>query len=82
MSENTQRGERDAITRRYDYDDGVVVVADVGAARDDVHVDVVDGSAIVVAETSDGPVQREFDLPAGDAEAFINNGVVTVEVRG
>ncbi|MFB6105896.1 MAG: hypothetical protein ABEJ70_02890 [Halobacteriaceae archaeon] len=82
MSQFTQRGDRDAIVRQYDYGDSVVVVADVGARDEDVSVDVVDGTAIVVVETGTGSIEREFDLPDGDAKAFINNGVVTVEVQG
>ena len=61
----------------YDYYGTTVLAADVGAAAD-ATVDVVDGTAVVVAD--DG--QYEFDLPAGDAEAFIRNGVLTVEVQG
>jgi hypothetical protein len=61
--------------RRYEYDDAVVIVVDLndfGAT-----VDVVDDTAIVVGSDGD---QFDLDLPADrDAQAFINNGVVTIE---
>ena len=67
----------EAMVRRYDYDDRSVMVADLGPAAD-ASVDVVDGTAIVVA----GEDQHEIDLPAGDVQAFNRNGIVTIEVRG
>ncbi|ACV48200.1 MULTISPECIES: DUF7127 family protein [Halomicrobium] len=65
----------DAPLRRYEYDDAVVLAADIGVT-DDATVDVVDDTAIVVV----GDEQYDFDLPAGDARAFIRNGVLTVEM--
>jgi putative intracellular protease/amidase len=65
----------EAPVERYEYDDARVLAVDVGAERD-AAVDVIDGTAIVVA----GGEQAEFDLPDGDAEALIRNGVLTVEV--
>ncbi|WP_324758065.1 DUF7127 family protein [Haloarcula sp. GH36] len=61
--------------RRFEYDDSIVLAADVGAA-DDASVDVVDGTVIVVA----GDEQHEFDVPDKDARAFINHGVLTIEM--
>ncbi|MBV0922818.1 MULTISPECIES: DUF7127 family protein [Haloarcula] len=62
--------------RRFEYEDGVVLAADVGAA-DDASVDVVDGTVIVVRDDE----QYERELPeAAEARAFINNGVLTIEV--
>ncbi|MBO4248094.1 MULTISPECIES: hypothetical protein [unclassified Halomicrobium] len=65
----------DAPLRRYEYDDAVVLAADIGITGD-ATVDVVDDTAIVVV----GDEQYDFDLPAGDARAFIRNGVLTVEM--
>lgn len=62
--------------RRYDYGDETVLVADLGATEE-AHVDVVDGTAIVVR----GDEQYELDLPTGEARASMNNGVVTIEVK-
>lgn len=65
----------DAPLRRYEYDDAVVLAADIGITGD-ATVDVVDDTAIVVVEGE----QYDFEIPAGDARAFIRNGVLTVEM--
>ncbi|WP_266077897.1 DUF7127 family protein [Haladaptatus caseinilyticus] len=67
------------IARRYSYDDGEVIAADFGTA--DVSVDVLDDVAIVVVAHDGEQTQSEVELPAGEAQAFINNGVLTIEVR-
>ncbi|MGB9987756.1 DUF7127 family protein [Salarchaeum japonicum] len=80
MNERTSVSESGGMVRRYDYDDRTIVVADLGTSADDVTVDVVDGTAILV-DDGEGR-QREFDVPAGDvAKATITNGIVTVEVK-
>ena len=61
--------------RRFEYDDAVVLAADVGIGEDTT-VDVVDETVILVA----GDEQYEQELPEGDARAFINNGVLTIEL--
>ena len=64
----------DAAIRRFDYEDTTTFVADLG----DGEVDVVGDTAIVV--TDDG--QYDVSLPeSGDAVAFMNNGVLTIEVK-
>lgn len=65
--------------RRIDRPDGTTLVVDVGVGPD-VSVDLVGGTAIVVVESGDETLQRELDLPEGTAEAFNNNGVVSIEV--
>lgn len=63
--------------RRYEYDEGMVFAADFGTTFDEGSVDVVDGTVIVVVDDE----QHEFDLPQGaDAQAFMKNGVLTVEI--
>ncbi|WP_254535182.1 DUF7127 family protein [Halomarina litorea] len=76
MSSQQRFVESDGPISRYDYDDTVVFAIDLGSASD-AHVDVVDGTVMLVV----GDQQYEFEVPEGDAEAFIKNGVVTVEVR-
>jgi len=63
--------------RQVEYDDGTVsLVADVGVGRE-ASVDVVGETAIVVADGE----QYEFEVPTGGgAQAFIHNGVLTIEV--
>ncbi|GGM53759.1 hypothetical protein J2752_000552 [Halarchaeum rubridurum] len=79
--QNTLTDQR-GLVERYDYDGETVVVADTSFADERVSVDVVDGTAIVVVAGDDGDAQHEIDLPEGEvARAFINNGVVTVEVK-
>lgn len=75
-----QRQRDEVLYRRYEYDDETLFVVDLGAVTDDATVDVVDGTAIVVIETAQGPRQYEFDVPEGDAHTFISNGVLTIEV--
>jgi hypothetical protein len=66
----------DAPVRRLEYSDGTeVLAADLGVAGE-TSVDVVDGTAIVVA----GSDQYDLERPAGDAQGFIKNGVLTIEV--
>jgi len=76
MTEYTQsiRGEVDGLVRRYEYDDGAVLVADFGPTEGTV--DVVDGTAMVVVDGD----QYEFDVEEAD-HAVMNNGVVTIETE-
>ena len=71
------RAEEGPVGRR-EYDDGAVVfVADVGVGRD-ASVDLVGDTAIVVSDDE----QYEFDVGEGEnAQAFMKNGVLTVEVN-
>ncbi|MDZ7746345.1 MAG: hypothetical protein U5K28_07465 [Halobacteriales archaeon] len=72
----TQFAREDSVAvTQYEQGDIVGFVADVGAGSD-ATADVIDGTAMVVV----GDDQYEFDVPAGDATARVNNGVVTVEV--
>lgn len=72
---DTLRSVDDAVTGRYEYDDGsVVFVSDLGV-HTDASLDIVDGTAIVVTDDD----QYEFELP-DDAQAFMQNGVLTIEV--
>lgn len=77
MNDNTQsvRGDVEAVVRHYEYDDESVLAADFGHV--DGHVDLVDGTAIVVVDDD----QYEFDVPEGASRGIMNNGIVTVEVE-
>ncbi|EMA57802.1 DUF7127 family protein [Halorubrum lipolyticum] len=67
------------LLRRFEYEDGWIVAADLGADAEDVSVDTVGETAIVVIEGDGEPVESEFELP-GDADSVtVENGVVTVE---
>jgi len=69
----------DVFARRYEYDDREVLAADLGVGID-ASVDVLGREAIVVVEGGDDAQQLELQLPEGEAEAFITNGVLTIEV--
>ena len=75
MTEISQSLRGDGLVRRYDYGAESLVVADLGPVEGSV--DLVDGTAIVVADGD----QAEFDVPEGASRAFMTNGVVTVEVE-
>ena len=70
-----------AIARRYDYGDHAAVVADFGPDEGDISVDVVGDTALVVVERDGDSETRELSLPEGAAQAYINNGVVSIEVE-
>ncbi|QZP37884.1 DUF7127 family protein [Halobaculum magnesiiphilum] len=83
MNQRTSVDRRERFLRRYDYDDGTVIAADLNAADEDVTVDTVDGTAIVVI---DGEGDREdeefeFDLPGPAASVDIENGVLTIGIN-
>lgn len=71
-----QLSEQDVEMRRIEYDDHIEFVADLGDGG--ASVDVVDDTVIVASE------REEFDLElpgAGDPQAFMKNGVLTIEVK-
>lgn len=76
MGLQQQLSQQDVEVRRFERADTVEFVADFGRA--DATVDIVDDTAIVVADGE----QHDLQLPdASNAEAFMKNGVLTVEVR-
>ncbi len=70
-----------ALLRRYEYDDGWVVAADLGVDADDVTIDTVGETAIVVVEgEGEGePVESEFDIPGTADAVSVEHGVITIE---
>jgi len=77
--QQTQSTGDGALLRRYEYEDGWVVAADLGADAENVSVDTVGETAIVVIEGSGDPVESEFDLPGTAESVSVANGVITVE---
>ena len=75
----TQQTGGDALFRRYDYEDGWVVAADVGVDDETISVDTVGDTAIVVIEGGDEPVESEFELPGSADSVSVTNGVLTIE---
>ena len=68
-----------ALLRRYEYEDGWVVAADLGADAENARVDTVGDTAIVVIEGGDEPVESEFELPGSADSVSVRNGVLTIE---
>lgn len=79
MDQQQFAGGNERFVRRYDYGDGWTVAADLDAADEDVDVDVVGRTAIVVVETDGGVRETEFDLPGDAASVGVNNGVLTID---
>ena len=63
--------------RRFEYDDGTELVADSGVGVEG-SADVLDDAVIVVPEEGE---QLELDVSETDAQAFIKNGVLTIELE-
>ena len=59
----------------------MVIAADLGPSVADADVDVLADTAIVVTGAGEDEPQVELDLPEGDAEVFIKNGVLTIELK-
>lgn len=75
MNVNEQLSQRGIEVTRREYDDRTEFAADFGPAAS-VSVDVVDQTVIVVAG------EETYDLEVdGDAQAFIKNGVLTIEMK-
>jgi len=68
------------VVREYRYGDGVVIAADLGPVAE-ADVDVLADTAIVVTGTDEDAEQIEIDLPGEDAEVFMKNGVLTIELE-
>jgi len=75
----TQSAGDSALLRRYEYEDGWIVAADLGADAEDAVVDTVGDTAIVVIEGDGEPVESEFELPGAADSVVIENGVITIE---
>ena len=74
MNSQQQFAAGDIDVRRYEYDDSVVLAADFGYTES-ASVDVVDDTVIVVVDSEQFDVEVE-----ANAQAFIRNGVLTIEV--
>jgi hypothetical protein len=78
MNQRQSAGGNERFVRRYEYDDGWVVAADLDVADETVDVDVVGRTAIVVVDTGDRVAETEFDLPGPAAKVDVNNGVLSI----
>lgn len=78
---STQSIGGESLLRRYEYEDRWVVAADLGVDEDDVSVDTVGSTAIVVVDHGDDVSEAELDLPDTADAASVTNGVLTIEVE-
>ena len=74
MTAKEQLAGRDVDVRRFEYEDSTVFAVDFGQIGDS-SVDVVGETVIAVVDGE----QYELDIE-GDAQAFMKNGVLTIEV--
>ncbi|WP_411963892.1 Hsp20/alpha crystallin family protein [Haloferax sp. YSMS24] len=82
MSTQQFAGGNERFIRRYEYEDTWVIAADIGFSDDEIDVDIVGSTAIVVVDTGEYTSETEFELPAGgDADVFVNNGVLTITIQ-
>lgn len=68
--------DRQGVTvRKYEYEDDTVIAVDFGVSPDELSVDIVDDTAIVVADGQ----QIEFEVPSDAQDVTINDGILTIE---
>lgn len=71
----------DRFARRYEYDDHTVVVVDLPYDDEQVSVDVVGTTVIVVLENGESVQETEFELPGPAETVDLQNGVLTVTIE-
>lgn len=74
-------GESGRFSRRYEYDDSRVLDVELGPSVTTVDVDIVGTTAIIIAETSDGMIETEFELPEGETAVTTTNGIITITIE-
>jgi hypothetical protein len=81
MTPNSSIESSDLHVSRYDYGDRWVVAVDVGDAGIDegVVVDLVGEEAVVAVDVGGLKTEFDLDLPDGDAEYELRNGVLVIE---
>ncbi len=77
-SESRIQHGSDPMVRTFEDAEPAMVVLDFGPGTDALSTDVVDGTLIVVDESSGE--QHEYSLPAEHRRTFMQNGVLTIEV--
>jgi hypothetical protein len=81
MSAQQFAGGDERFIRRYEYEDGWVVAADLGAYDAEADVDVIGTTAVLVVDTGDKVTQTEFELPDGETTVETNNGILTITIQ-
>ena len=81
MNQPQTAGHDDRLMRRYEYDDHSVLAVDFPVGDEQIDVDIVGSTAIVVIDHGDRLSEVEFELPGTDPEVTMNNGVLTITVH-
>jgi len=80
MTQSQTADHDDRFVRRYEYGDYSLLAVDLPVGDEQVDVDVVGSTAILVIDHGDRLSEVEFELPGTDPEVTTNNGVLTVTV--
>ena len=80
MTQSQTADHDDRFVRRYEYDDHSLLAVDLPVGDEQVDVDVVGSTAILVIDHGDRLSEVEFELPGTDPEITTNNGVLTITV--
>ena len=80
MTQSQTAGRDGRFVRRYEYDDHWLLAADLPVDDEQVDVDVVGSTAIVVIDHGDRLSEAEFELPGTDPDVTVQNGVLTITV--
>ena len=81
MNEPQAAGHDDRFVRRYEYDDHSLLAVDLPVGDEQVDVDVVGSTAILVIDHGDRLTETEFELPGTDPNVELNNGVLEITVN-
>ena len=80
MTQSQTAGHDDRFVRRYEYDDHWLLAVDLPVGDEQVDVDLVGSTAILVIDHGDRLSEAEFDLPGTEASFEMHNGVLTITV--
>lgn len=81
MNQPQAAGHDDRFVRRYEYDDHSLLAVDLPVDDEQVDVDVVGSTAILVIDHGDRLSETEFELPGTDPNVELNNGVLEITVN-
>jgi HSP20 family molecular chaperone IbpA len=81
MNQPQAAGHDDRFVRRYEYDDHSLLAVDLPVDDEQVDVDVVGSTAILVIDHGDRLSETEFELPGTDPNVELNNGVLEITVH-
>lgn len=63
------------VVREHEYEDENVIAVDFGVSTNELSVDIVEDTVIVVVDGQ----QIEFELPPGAEEVRTNDGILTIK---